>query len=261
MDNAAGGESVTNRIARILRALGAQPSGGVSTSDLARTVEIPRASVHRLLEGLSEEGFVDRAGNTGRWSLGPELYILGSVAAERYDMATIADNVLRALADSSGESVFLSARRGDETVVIAGAEGSFPLRSHVLYPGKRFPLGIASAGLVILAHHNDAEVDEYLDRAQLQERWGEAHSADAVRARLVEIREHGYSVNPGLLVEGSWGLGAAVFDSLGRPSWAVSMTGVETRFQSDRRPRLGGDLLRAAHVLTQRMSHRWQNPH
>jgi hypothetical protein len=31
-------------------------------------------------------------------------------------------------------------------VCLAGAEGSFPLRSHVLREGIRFPLGVASAG-------------------------------------------------------------------------------------------------------------------
>ena len=35
---------------------------------------------------------------------------------------------------------------------------------------------------------------------------------------------------PGLIVEGSYGLGAAVFTREGHPQWALSLTGVEFRF-------------------------------
>ena len=61
---------------------------------------------------------------------------------------------------------------------------------------------------------------------------------------------HGYAVNPGLIVNGSYGLGAAVFNAQGRPEWALSITGVGFRFGPDRLPRLGRDLLSHAHQLT-----------
>lgn len=37
-----------------------------------------------------------------------------------------------------------------------------------------------------------------------------------VRDNLEQTRLTGYSVNPGLILEGSWGMGAAVFDPQGR---------------------------------------------
>ncbi|MBI3690700.1 MAG: IclR family transcriptional regulator, partial [Mycolicibacterium aromaticivorans] len=64
----------------------------------------------------------------------------------------------------------------------------------------------------------------------------------------------GYAVNPALIVEGSWGIGAAVFDQNGRPAWALSLTGVETRFKPDRRQELGTLLLEQAHLLSGRLS-------
>ncbi|MBB4751002.1 hypothetical protein [Actinoplanes lobatus] len=67
-------------------------------------------------------------------------------------MTSTAREVLRSLAERTGESAFFSARRGGETVCLAEVEGSFPLRSHVLYEGLRLPLGVASAGLAILAY-------------------------------------------------------------------------------------------------------------
>ena len=245
---------VIGRVAALLRAIGDREPSGATTSDLARDVTLARPTVHRLLSSLAAEGFVDREEATGRWTLGPEMFLLGSMAAERYDVTDGAREILRDLARDTGESAFLSARRGDETVCLALEEGSFPLRSHVLHVGIRFPLGVASAGLVILAHLRDREVDEYLDRVELEPKWGGAHGPTPLRERIGQTRLDGYAVNPALLVEGSWGMGAAVFDRRSQPAWALSLTGVETRFSSSRRPVLGAKLLEAAHALGQRLA-------
>jgi DNA-binding IclR family transcriptional regulator len=209
-----------------------------------------------MLTALADQGLIDRSPDNGLWFLGPEIYLLGSVATSRYDAAPVADDILRALADETGESAFLSARRADESVCVSAVEGSFPLRSHVLYPGRRFPLGVASAGLVMLAHLSDSDSQEYLRRAQLERTWGEAHAKSAIEQRIRQTGVTGYAVNPGLLVEGSWGIGAAVFDVLGQPQWALSLTGVEARFTGERTRLLGETLLRAAHTLTQRLNPR-----
>ena len=63
----------------------------------------------------------------------------------------------------------------------------------------------------------------------------------------------GYGVNPGLIVEGSWGIGAAVFDRHGQPAWALSLTGVETRFRPQRIAEMGTLLLQQAHELSMRL--------
>ncbi|MFC4066195.1 IclR family transcriptional regulator C-terminal domain-containing protein [Actinoplanes subglobosus] len=55
---------------------------------------------------------------------------------------------------------------------------------------------------------------------------------------------------------GSWATGAVVFDRAGSPAWALSLTGVEPRFNGDRTAQLGTLLLEAAHALTQRIARR-----
>ncbi|AWB94009.1 IclR family transcriptional regulator [Aeromicrobium chenweiae] len=243
---------MVERIGALLRALGTFEPDGASTSDVARHVDLARATTHRLLSSLQDEGLVDRDRESGAWHLGPETYLLGSAATRRYDVTEHARAVVRRLAGTTGESAFLSVVRGDETVCLLREDGSFPLRSHVLHEGIRLPLGVASAGLATLALMPDREVEDYLGRTDLVAQWGAAHSAPAVRDRVAATRRDGFATNPGLLVEGSWGLGAAVFDERGRPAWALSLTGVETRFSAERRPQLGQLLLRAAHELTGR---------
>jgi DNA-binding IclR family transcriptional regulator len=245
---------VVARVGLLLRGVGAHEPGGVSTSDVARHVDLARPTVHRLLTSLSAEGLIDRDDRSGLWHLGPELYLLGSSAASRFDIREDARDIVAALAEQTGESAFLSARRGDETVCLLQHDGSFPLRSHVLHEGIRFPLGVASAGLAILSHVHGRDLRSYLERADLSPRWGAQHGPEALQERVAETRTVGYATNPGLIVEGSWGMGAAVFDTAGSPAWALSITGVETRFRPDRRPELGRLLLTEAHRLTQRLA-------
>ncbi|BBZ01093.1 putative IclR-family regulatory protein [Mycolicibacterium chitae] len=244
---------VVARVGALLRAVGTTEPVGASTTELARTAGLARPTAHRLLGALAEEGLIDRDTATGRWSLGPELYLLGAGAADRYDIIEQARDIVIGLARETGESAFLSARRGDETVCVFSEEGSFPVRSHVLHVGIRFPLGVASAGLAILSHLPDREIDDYFRRVQLESDWGPTHSEEAVRARLASTRTTGYAVNPALIVEGSWGMGAAVFDRSARPAWALSLTGVETRFRPERHRELGTLLLERAHELSGRL--------
>lgn len=243
------------RAAQLLRMVTSAGMEGMPVAELARRAELTRPTAHRLLAALRQEGLVDQDDGTGRWMPGPELYLMGAVAASRYDITGIARDIVRSLAVRTEESAFLSVRRGDETVCLMREEGSFPIRSFVLSEGVRFPLGVASAGLAILAFLPPHDVDAYLERhPELAEDWGSSHGETRLRARLRDTHERGYAVNPGLIVEGSWGLGAAVFTREGHPQWALSLTGVQFRFGPDRLPELGRTLLAHAHQLTTRIA-------
>ena len=218
---------------------------------MAREAGLPRPTVHRLLTSLQGVGLVER--DADHWVLGPELYFLGVAAARRYDVTEAALPVVRRLALATGESAFFSARRGEETICLIREDGAFPIRSHVLFEGARFPLGVVSAGMVVLAHLPDREVDEYLGRVDLAG-YGPQHDVAEIRRHIAVTRMNGYAVNPGLVVEGSWGLAAAVFDQGGVPRWALTLTGVAHRFGAERVPQLGALLLREAHLLSETLA-------
>jgi DNA-binding IclR family transcriptional regulator len=218
------GTQAVARAARLLRLVTAAGTDGATLQELAGSAGLSRPTTHRLLSALRVEGLVDRDGDSSRWMPGPELFLMGSVAAARYDVTALARDIVRSLAVKTEESAFFSVRRADETVCLLREEGSFPIRSFVLSEGVRFPLGVASAGLAILAFLPDHDVDAYLERHPV-------------------------------IVEGSWGLGAAVFDRAGRPEWALSLTGVAFRFSPERQAELGRILLAHAHQLSARIAH------
>lgn len=250
------GTQMVGRIGAILRSVSRHMPDGVATATVAGDCGIPRPTVHRLLASLAAQGFIDRDSETARWFLGPEFYLMGAAAAARFDVADVARDTVRLIARETGESSFFSVRRGDENVCVIREEGSFPLRSFVLYEGVRFPLGVASGGLAILSFLPDTEVASYLARVDLATVYGSAHSATELRERIALTRKRGYATNPALIVEGSWGMAAAVFNALNEPQWALCVTGVESRFTPARRRRIGGLLVEQAHLLTRRILQR-----
>lgn len=247
------GAQVVSRIAMLLRLVARKPAGSSITA-LVRESKLTRPTVHRLLSSLAAEGLLDHDPATGNWLLGPEILLMGSVASVRFPLEDIARPSLRRLAEETGESAFFSVRRGNETVCLLREEGSFPVRSFVLHEGVRFPLGVASAGTAIMAFLAEDEQEELLTNwAAHVGSFAAGHSEAVVRTNLAQTRSKGYSVNPGLVLEGSWGMGAAVFDHRGRPAWALSLTGIESRFREERQKVLGRLLLEEAHRMTNQL--------
>ncbi|MGO4188205.1 IclR family transcriptional regulator [Pseudarthrobacter sp. TAF60_1] len=253
MSSGVQGTQVVGRVASLLRLVGRKPEGS-SLAGLVRESGLTRPTVHRLLTSLAAEGLLDHDAGSGNWILGPEIFLLGSVAAARFPFEDIARPSLRRLAEETGESAFYSIRRGHEAVCVLREEGSFPVRSFVLHEGVRFPLGVASAGTAMMAFLPDGDQEAILST------WDEhagtfasGHREDVVRSNLERTRLHGYAVNPGLVLEGSWGMGAAVFDQQGRPVGALSLTGIEPRFRAERQEFLGKLLMEEAHRMSAKL--------
>lgn len=242
---------MVQRVAAILRLVAAEPTG-VTTIAVAERSGLTRPTAHRLLLSLAAEGLVDRGMDGRRWILGPEAFLLGTIAHERSEVEDRARPALIRIAQETGESAFLSVRRGFETVCLLREEGSFPVRSFVLHVGARFPLGTGSAGVAILAFLPPDDQREALEATRnARAALGPLHTDGEVLELVEATRRNGWSVNPGRVVEGSWGMGAAVFDARQRPVWALSVTGIELRFRDSRQRLVGRLLLEEAHRVSQ----------
>ena len=247
------GTQVVGRIALLIRLVARHPTGS-ALANIVRDSGLTRPTVHRLLTSLAKEGLLDYEGATNSWRLGPEMYVMGTIAARTFPIEEYVRPSLERLANETGESAFLSVRRGAETVCLLRQEGSLPVRSFVLHEGVRFPLGVASAGLAIMAYLPEDEIERLLHQdGEFAHAWGPGHSLEAIRDNLRKTRAAGFAVNPGLILEGSWGMGAAIFDRNGWPVWALSLTGIEPRFRPERREFLGKLLLEEAHRVTQKL--------
>lgn len=144
MGNTVGGVGVLDKAVEVLDALESQPR---SLAELVTATGLPRATAHRLATALEHHGLVRRDGD-GRFILGTRLLSLGQAAAETWPLATAAAVPLATLRESTGESVQLFVREGEDRVCIAALQSLHGLRT-IVPLGARLPLTAGSAARVL----------------------------------------------------------------------------------------------------------------
>lgn len=220
-----------DRAVHVLQFVAGARADGLGLSDLVKKTGLTKPTTRRLLLALIDNGLVEQNAEDRRYYVGVEAYALGMLASERFGIHRLAAESLISMAARSGDTALLSIRRGYETVCLGREEGTYPLRSHVLLPGDRHPIGVGAGGLALLSNMSNDEVDHAL--AFNAERFA-AHypdlSLELVKRQVQETRERGYSINPGLVVKGSYAVGIAIQDPRGGMAAALAISGVESRF-------------------------------
>ncbi|OZI34325.1 IclR family transcriptional regulator [Bordetella genomosp. 10] len=130
------------RCLAILRAFRSGP--GQSLTALSQAVDLPHATVLRLLNTLLGEGYVRKEGT--RWSLTPQLLEIGFAALANTGVDDIIQSSLQALADRCDGMVNIGERAKDEAVIIARASSASERRKILvvnLRVGNALPPGSA----------------------------------------------------------------------------------------------------------------------
>ena len=95
-----------------------QAPEGLSLSELARRLKLPRPTAHRLLSVLRRRGYVRQDEETQRYSLGTRLLDLGFRMLGRSELRLHAYPILRDYAVQSGQRVFLAVPATGEVTYI-----------------------------------------------------------------------------------------------------------------------------------------------
>jgi DNA-binding IclR family transcriptional regulator len=141
------GVGVLDKAVGVLQAL--RDEGPLGLAELQAATGLPRATAHRLVTALEEHGLARRDA-AGRFCLGFELIAMGRAAADAFPLGDIGRPLLTALRDETGESVQLFVREGDERRCVVSLQSTHGLR-WIVPEGARLPLGVGSAGKVLVA--------------------------------------------------------------------------------------------------------------
>ena len=140
------GVGVLDKSVLVLHALSAA-TDGMSLAEMQDATGLPRATAHRLAAALEDHGLVRRNGD-GRYVLGFTLAALAGAAQRQFPLAAAARPVLERLVSTTGESVQLYVREGDNRRCILSLQSPHGLR-WIITEGEVYPLGRGSAGHVL----------------------------------------------------------------------------------------------------------------
>jgi DNA-binding IclR family transcriptional regulator len=236
---AASGAQSIDRAATLLLLVGRAGPLGARLSELVGQCDLPKPTVRRMLLALVRAGLLDQDPDTRRYHIGPEIYVLGTLASARFGIHPISLRALVRLSQETGDTAFLSVPRDVYSICVHREEGSYPIRVHALHAGDRHPLGVGAGSLALLAALPDDEVEQILtaNADVLADKYPQ-FTASVLRNSVQEARAKGYAINPGLLLSGSWAIGVAIRGLDGRPVGALSIAAIESRLGEDRQREL-----------------------
>ncbi|MEV7230250.1 IclR family transcriptional regulator [Polymorphospora sp. NPDC051019] len=184
----------------VLEALAASPERR-SLVDLARTLGIPKSSLHGILRTMVQRGWVEADGTGTRFGLGVRALQVGAAYLETDDAVGLLGAVLDGLSREFGETVHLGRLDGAHVVYMAKRESVHPLRLYSAI-GRRLPAHATALGKVLLAERPPESLDKLLTWPLAALTPDTVTDPDALRAELDLVRGRGYAVDRGENTEG-----------------------------------------------------------
>ena len=223
-----GGVQAIARAARVLRALEAAPDG-LALGELAAAVELPKSTVHRLVQALATEDLVSTGG--GRVRLGAALARLG--AATHGALASTGRPALEALRSALDETADLAVLDGAGVRFIDQLPAPHRLRA-VSAVGSSFPLHCTANGKALLAALGDGRARDLLPVRLERFTAATVTSRDALLAELAEVRSSGVAYDREEHTAGICAVAAVVRDTGGAVA-AISVPVPTQRFAGSER--------------------------
>ncbi|HJZ46070.1 MAG TPA: IclR family transcriptional regulator [Roseiflexaceae bacterium] len=236
------GTQAIRRAVAVLKAFGPEPSR-LTAQQLSQRTGLNRSTVYRLLSALEHEGLV-AAGEDGRYRLGPEIAILGTLALRQIDPRALALPLMRALAERSGETVDLEILHGDRVMIVEEIAGDHLLNASGNI-GTLYPAHCTSTGKLLLAALPEQALDAIL-AADLCACGPRAITDPALlRADLRAGLARGYATSYEELEAHLHAVAAPIYDHQGRIVAALSISGPAARMPRRRETELARMLIEA----------------
>ena len=244
--------NVVARAAAVLEAVARASAEGARLVDLANATGIARPSVHRLLQDLTEVGYIEQ-GADRLYRLGSGLFMLGlNAPTPGWDLTAIRP-IAAALAEVSEDTVYVAVRQFDGVHYLLRTEGAYPIRAQLVDVGDTKPYTSSYSGLALLSTLGAAEQDKALaSRAfDAPEGWlGDTDVEALLRGKLADVSTQGYCGGASVVMPGVAGMAAPVISRTQRPYMAISISAVEARLTPARMAELAPHLLEAAHEIS-----------
>jgi len=209
---------------RILECITASKTG-LTFSQIAKGMKIPKSSIHSLLVTFEREGYLHRSELTGRYICGMKLVHIANSAIEGVGLLERAGNLLRALANQTGLTVHMGMWERNEVALIAKVD-PFSHQKVATWVGKRIDFHCTSLGKCLVAHLPEGELDRLVrECGLLRHNENTIASGAKLREELAKVRKSGYAVDDEEEEIGIRCIGAPVFSADGAVLAAISMSG------------------------------------
>lgn len=200
--------NVISKTFSILRAFtDEQSEWGVN--ELARFLEMPVSSTHRMITTLKDENILEYSDVTGKYKIGSDFIRMASIISTNVDVKKVARPYLEKLAKNLHHSVYFSLYypKHQKLAFVDSIKSASALQ-YVLEIGVLQSIHVAASGKNILAHLSDTEIEEILEK-EVDSKSEKEH----LKKEMKKVKEQGYAKTANERKEGALSIGAPVFDA------------------------------------------------
>jgi len=196
----------------------------LTPSEINRTLELPKPTIHRLCTQLEDEGYLQTRLD-GRGLLpGPKLnkIAIGILSNNDY-LRTRRHEILQRLSEKLGETCNISVPDGSSMIYFDRVETHWPLRVQ-LQINDRVPLHCTASGKLFLGELTSIKRTRLLSKIELKEYTPNTlTTATALKPELKKIRQNGVGVDNEEFLQGMIAISVPIRDQDGNLYAALAM--------------------------------------
>lgn len=224
----------------------------LSLGEISRRLDIPKSTAHNLLKTLMSQRFIEKV-EGDHYALGTAPLSLTQNIRVNVEFRDPAAPLLRQLADSSHESVYLTIKDSDYSLYIYAVESPRRLLARTAV-GDRVLMHCTSVGKAILSYLPQEEVRDIVDRVGLP-RFTEATIVDwdSLVREMETTRSRGFSLDQSEVEPGIFCVGAPIFNARGRVFGSCSVSGTDPDIVQGRLSHLSQLVTHTAQQISRQM--------
>lgn len=205
----------------------------LTLAEISERLGLNKSRVFRLLHTLVERGYVDKTVDGTRFVLG--LRLLERSAFVRTDVRQLCLPYMRQIHENFNETVNLGIVEDHQIIYIATLESSRPIRMAEVV-GSRSPVHSTALGKAIIAFLPEDQLTGLVSGLRLIKLTEHTITDQDTLIRELElVRRKGCAIDDRENDSDGFCIAAPIFDSMGRPTAAISVSGPTDRIQENRK--------------------------
>lgn len=243
------GDTPTLRLFALLETV-ASKDQFFSLQSLAEETNIPKPTLHRMLQQLESAGLLERSSDHRQYGTGVRLRKLAENLLLNDTFHGARHGVLRSLVNEVGESCNLTALSGSEVMYLDRVETAAPLRFY-LHSGSRVPVHCSASGKLFLAGMTPAQRQRLLGHATLEAFTPKTLTHhDALEEEIQQIKRQGFALDNEEFLPGLLCVAVLVPSASGRSNLCIAVQAPIMRLTPEKALSLLPALHRAADALS-----------
>jgi DNA-binding IclR family transcriptional regulator len=228
----------------------ANSRAGLTLPEIAKSLCLPKSSVHCILITLERHLYLHRNDRTSRYLFGSKLFSLANISLSGLRVRQVAAPYMRALTARTGITTHLAVLERYEAVLMEKVEP--PGVVVATWLGKRMDLHCTGLGKALIAHFPEEELSRLLRETGMPRH--NDNSISSVRKLMEELtrsRRLGYFIDDEEDEIGCRCIGAPILDEIGQAAAAVSISGTILEVREDNSVTLAKELVETARAITE----------